>query len=162
MENKKIKNINDLKKIVEKLKQENKKIVTTNGVFDILHIGHIRYLKEAKKLGDILIVGINSDFSVKNIKEPQRPLNNQDDRAEAMASLEVIDFVVIFNEPDPIYLLGVIKPDIHVKGGDYKIDKIIEKDTVETNNGKVVLIPEVKGYSTTKFINDILNIYRNQ
>ena len=79
-----------------------------------------------------------------------------------MASLEVIDFVVIFNEPDPIYLLGVIKPDIHVKGGDYKIDKIIEKDTVETNNGKVVLIPEVKGYSTTKFINDILNIYRNQ
>tara|TARA_Y100000031_G_scaffold143617_1_gene174212 strand:+ start:112 stop:594 length:483 start_codon:yes stop_codon:yes gene_type:complete len=158
----KIKTINELKEIVENLKKQNKKIVTTNGVFDILHIGHIRYLKEAKKLGDVLIVGINSDFSVKNIKEPQRPLNNQDDRAEAMASLEVIDFVVIFNEPDPIYLLGVIKPDIHVKGGDYKIDKIIEKDTVETNNGKVVLIPEVKGYSTTKFINDILNIYRNQ
>ncbi|MAE43365.1 D-glycero-beta-D-manno-heptose 1-phosphate adenylyltransferase [Candidatus Woesearchaeota archaeon] len=162
MENKKIKNINDLKKIVEKLKQENKKIVTTNGVFDILHIGHIRYLKEAKKLGDILIVGINSDFSVKNIKEPQRPLNNQDDRAEAMASLEVVDFVVIFNEPNPITFLQVMKPSIHVKGGDYKIDKIIEKDTVEKNNGKIILIPEIKGYSTTKFINNILDIYRNQ
>ncbi|MAH33638.1 D-glycero-beta-D-manno-heptose 1-phosphate adenylyltransferase [archaeon] len=162
MSQQKIKTINELKDISEKLRNQNKKVITTNGVFDILHIGHIRYLKEAKKLGDVLIVGINSDFSVKNIKEPQRPLNNQDDRAEAIASLEVVNFVVIFNEPNPIYLLGVIKPSIHVKGGDYNLSEIVEKDTVESNNGKVVLIPEVKGYSTTNFIKKILDIYKNQ
>ena len=157
----KIKTINELKNIVEELKKQNKKIVTTNGVFDILHIGHIRYLKEAKKFGDILIVGINSDLSVKNIKEPQRPINNQDDRAEAMAALEVVDFVVIFDEPDPVYLLRVIKPDIHVKGGDYKIDQIIEKNVVEENNGKIKLVPEVEGYSTTNFIKKIIELYKN-
>ncbi|HJN57061.1 MAG: adenylyltransferase/cytidyltransferase family protein [Candidatus Woesearchaeota archaeon] len=162
MSQQKIKTINELKDISEKLRNQNKKVITTNGVFDILHIGHIRYLKEAKKLGDVLIVGINSDFSVKNIKEPQRPLNNQDDRAEAIASLEVVNFVVIFNEPNPIYLLGVIKPSIHVKGRDYNLSEIVEKDTVESNNGKVVLIPEVKGYSTTNFIKKILDIYKNQ
>jgi len=157
----KIKTINELKDKVENLKKQDKKIVTTNGVFDILHIGHIRYLKEAKKLGDFLIVGINSDFSVKNIKEPQRPINNQDDRAEAMAALEVVDFVVIFDEPDPVNFLRAIKPNIHVKGGDYKMDQIIEKDVVEENNGKIKLVPEVKGYSTTDLINKIIEAYKN-
>ena len=156
---KKIMNIKELKEIVEKLKKENKKIVTTNGVFDILHIGHMRYLQEAKKLGDILIAAVNSDSSTKKIKGPKRPLNNENDRAEALAALECVDYVIIFNEENPMKILGIIKPNIHVKGGDYDINRIIEKDIVEKNNGKVVLIPKVKGYSTTDFINRIIKVY---
>lgn len=161
MENKKIKNINKLKSIVEELKKQNKEIVTTNGVFDILHIGHIRYLQETKKLGDVLIVAVNSDNSVKKIKDPKRPLNNENDRAEALAALECVDYVTIFSEENPIIVLDQIKPDIHVKGGDYEIDKIIEKDTVEKNNGKIVLIPEIKGYSTTELIRKIVELYKD-
>ena len=157
----KIKSIDKLREIVEKLKKQNKIIVTTNGVFDILHIGHIRYLQEAKKLGDILIVAINSDVSTKKIKGPKRPLNNENDRAEALAALQCVDFVAIFNEENPIKFLEVIKPNVHVKGGDYKIDEIIEKNTVEKNGGEVKLIPEVKGYSTTKFIKRIVRLYKD-
>lgn len=162
MENKKIKTIVELKKIVEQLKTQNKKVVTTNGVFDILHIGHIRYLQEAKKLGDILIVAINSDSSTKQIKGPKRPLNNENDRAEALAALECVNYVTIFNEEDPIKILEEIKPNIHVKGGDYDMSQIIEKDAVEKNNGKVILIPEVKGYSTTDLINKIIEDYKGK
>ncbi len=151
-----------LKKTVKKLKKENKKIVTTNGVFDILHIGHIRYLQEAKKLGGILIVGVNSDASVKKIKGPKRPLNNENDRAEALAALECVDYALIFSEDSPIKILEMIKPNIHVKGGDYDLSRIIEKDCVEKNNGKIVLIPKVEGYSTTGFIKRILNSYKNK
>lgn len=156
----KIKTINELKDVSEKLRNEGKIVITTNGVFDILHIGHIRYLQEAKKLGDILIVAINSDSSVKKIKDPKRPLNNENDRAEALAALECIDYVAIFNEDDPIIVLKAIKPNIHVKGGDYDMSKIIEKDTVEENDGKVILIPEIKGYSTTDLINKIVTLYK--
>src|SRR3989338_863897 len=106
---KKIINIKELKYIVEKLKKESKKIVTTNGVFDILHIGHIRYLQEAKKLGDILIVGVNSDSSTKKIKGPRRPLNNENDRAEALAALQCVDYLTIFSEENPIKFLEIIK-----------------------------------------------------
>ncbi len=155
----KIKNLNELKKIVAELKAKGKKIVTTNGVFDILHIGHIRYLQEAKKLGDILIVAVNSDSSVKKIKGPKRPLNNEKDRAEALAALECVDYVAIFNEENPIKILGIIKPNIHAKGGDYDISQIIEKVAVEKNNGKVVLVPKVKGYSTTDFIKKIADLH---
>ena len=158
----KIKTIGELKDISEKLRNQNKKVITTNGVFDILHIGHIRYLKEAKKLGDVLIVGINSDSSVKRIKGPERPLNNEKDRAEALAALKCVDFVTIFNEETPIKILEQIKPNIHVKGGDYNINQIIEKDIVEKNNGKIVLIPEVKGYSTTDLINKIIGAYKGK
>ena len=121
----KIINIEELKKIVNELKNQNKIIVTTNGIFDILHIGHIRYLKKAKKLGDVLIIAINSDSSTKQIKGTKRPLNNENDRMEALAALECVDYVIIFNEENPIKILEEIKPNIHVKGGDYKIDKII-------------------------------------
>ena len=158
----KIKRLEELKIIVKDFKKKNRIIVTTNGVFDILHIGHIRYLQEAKKLGDMLIVAVNSDTSVKKIKGPKRPLNNENDRAEALAALQCVDFVAIFNEENPIKFLEKIKPDVHVKGGDYKIDKIIEKDTVEKNGGKVKLIPEVKGYSTTKFMDKIFKIHQKQ
>jgi len=157
---KKILDLEELKKTVENMKKQNKKIVTTNGVFDILHIGHIRYLQEAKKLGDILIVAVNSDSSVKRIKGPKRPLNNENDRLEALAALECVDYATIFDEENPISIIGIIKPNIHVKGGDYDISQIIEKDAVEKNNGKVVLIPKVKGYSTTDFINNIVNVYK--
>ena len=157
----KIKNIQELKGIVIELRAKGKKIVTTNGVFDILHIGHIRYLKEAKKLGDILIAAINSDSSTKKLKGPKRPLNNENDRAEALAALECVDYVTVFNEENPIKILGIIKPNIHAKGGDYKINQIIEKDIVENNNGKIVLIPKVEGYSTTDFIKNIIDLYGN-
>jgi len=157
----KIITINELKNIAENLRKENKKIVTTNGVFDILHIGHIRYLKEAKKFGQALIVGINSDASVKRIKDPRRPLNSENDRAEALASLECVDYVIIFNEENPIKFLEEIKPNIHVKGGDYKIEKVLEKEAVEKNNGKIVLIPEIEGYSTSKIIKKIIDLYKD-
>jgi|TARA_Y100000031_G_scaffold151676_1_gene193396 rfaE bifunctional protein nucleotidyltransferase chain/domain len=156
----KIKTIEELKGIVEKLKEENKKIVTTNGVFDILHIGHIRYLQEAKKLGEVLIVGINSNNSVKRIKDPKRPLNNENDRAESVAALECVNYVTIFQEENPIEILEIIKPNVHVKGGDYKIERIIEKKVVEKNKGKIVLIPEIEGYSTTELINKIAELYK--
>ena len=162
MTNEKIKTISELKHISEELRNQNKKIVTTNGVFDILHIGHIRYLQEAKKLGDILIVAVNSDFSTKRIKGPKRPLNNEKDRVEALAALECVDYVAIFNEENPIKILEQIKPNIHVKGGDYDINQIIEKDTVEENKGKVVLIPKVKDYSTSNLINKIIKAYANR
>src|SRR3989344_1680230 len=136
----KIKTIKELKEIIGELKKQNKKIVTTNGVFDILHIGHIRYLQKAKKLGDVLIVAINSDSSVRKIKGPKRPLNNENDRAEMLASLQCIDFVAIFDEENPIKFLEEIKPDVHAKGGDYKISQIIEKDTVEKNNGRGIFL----------------------
>src|SRR3989344_343118 len=157
----KIKTNEELKRIVEALKKQNKKIVTTNGVFDILHIGHIRYLQEAKKLGNILIVAINSDSSTKKLKDPKRPLNNENDRAEALAALECVDYVTVFSEENPIKILGIIKPNIHAKGGDYDISQIIEKDAVEKNNGKVVLISKVGGYSTTDFINRIIKVYNS-
>lgn len=161
MSKQKIKTIKELIIIVEKLKNQNKKIITTNGVFDILHIGHIRYLQEAKKLGDVLIVAVNSDSSVKKIKGPGRPLNNENGRAEALAALECVDYVMIFSEENPIKILNIIKPNVHVKGGDYKIEKIIEKDAVEENNGKIILIPKIKGYSTTSLIGKIIEQYKD-
>src|SRR3989344_9419074 len=156
MAKEKRKTASELKKIAEKLRKRGKKIVTTNGIFDILHIGHIRYLQEAKKLGNILIVAVNSDSSTKNIKGPRRPLNNENDRAEALAALECIDYVALFNEDNPKNILEAIKPDVHVKGGDYKIEDIVEKETVEKNNGRIVLIKKVDGYSTSELIRKII------
>ena len=160
MSKQKIKTLEELKKIIEALKKQNKIIVTTNGVFDILHLGHIKYLQEAKKLGDILIIAINSDSSTKQLKGPERPINNQEVRAETLAALEFIDYIVIFNETNPTKILSEIKPNIHVKGGDYKLNQIVEKNIVEKNNGKIVLIPETKGYSTTDIISKILKGYK--
>ena len=156
----KIKSLDNLKNSVQELKKKNKVIVTTNGIFDILHIGHIRYLKQAKKLGDVLIVALNSDSSTKKIKGPKRPLNNEKDRAESLVALECVDYVAIFNEENPIKFLQKIKPDIHVKGSDYRMDQIIEKSIVEENKGKIILIPEVKGYSTTDLIKRIVSLYK--
>ena len=138
--------------ILKDAKNHGNIIVTTNGIFDILHIGHIRYLQEARKLGDILVVAVNSDASTKRLKGSSRPINNENDRAEVLAALECIDFVTIFSEDNPIKILFVLKPNIHVKGGDYDISRIVEKDAVEKHGGKIILIPMVKGYSTTSII----------
>lgn len=155
---KKIKNIFQLKKIVNTLKSQNKKIIFTNGCFDILHIGHIRYLKAAKKLGDILIVGLNSDKSVKKIKGKKRPIFSQNIRKEMLSSLEFVDYIIIFDELTPIKLIKEIKPTLQVKGGDYDIDKIPEKSAVEEGGGKVVIVPYIKGYSTSEIIKKISDL----
>ncbi|MBI2101425.1 D-glycero-beta-D-manno-heptose 1-phosphate adenylyltransferase [Candidatus Woesearchaeota archaeon] len=152
----KIKTISQLAHISLKLKRQNKKIVTTNGVFDILHLGHVKCLEAAKRLGDVLIVGVNTDASVKKIKGDKRPVNGEKSRIGVLAGLESVDYVFLFGEKDPRKWLGKIKPNVHAKAGDYKLNEIIEKDVVEKNGGKVALIPVLKGHSTTSLINKIL------
>lgn len=161
MTTEKIKSIKELAKIIRGLKK-NKKIITTNGIFDIMHIGHLRYLQKSKSMGDILVVGINSDSSTKNLKGEKRPINNENERAEILSGLSCIDYVTIFNEKTPEKFLAQIKPNIHVKGGDYSLNQIAEKRVVEENGGKVVLLPLVEGYSTTNLINKIIKIYKEQ
>lgn len=134
------------------LKSAKKKIVSTNGCFDLLHVGHIRYLQEAKKLGDILWVGVNSDRSVKAIKGPDRPLNSQLDRAEVLAALDCVDYVTVFDEDTPVEFLKLLKPNLHVKGGDYNGVEIPEKKVVESHGGEVKFLKFVEGYSTTKIL----------
>ena len=155
----KIKTLNELIKIVIKLKSQNKKIVTTNGVFDILHLGHVKYLEEAKKLGDVLIVGVNSDSSVKIIKGDKRPINEESSRMSVISALESVDYVFLFNERDPRESLSKIKPDIHVKAGDYKPSRIIEKGVIEKNGGKIVIAKMENDFSTTSIIGKILKVY---
>ena len=161
MQTRKIKTISELQRIVEKLKKQSKKIVTTNGIFDILHVGHVRYLQEAKKWGDVLIVAVNSDSSTRKIKGPERPLNKENDRAEVLAALECVDFVTIFNEETPIEILGVIKPNTHIKGGDYEPGQLVEADVVRRNGGEVHIVDKVEGYSTTGFVHRIMDKYKN-
>jgi len=157
--NKKIVSLKKIVSIVANLKRNNKKIVTTNGVFDILHLGHVKYLENAKKLGDVLIVGVNTDSSVKQLKGINRPINGQESRIGVLASLESIDYVFLFNEGDPREWLSKIKPSIHVKAGDYKINQIIEKQIVEENGGKIVIVKMLEGHSTTGLINKIVKTY---
>ncbi len=142
----------ELKEIAARLKSEGKTIVFTNGCFDLLHIGHIRYLKEAKKLGDILIVGLNSDASVRRLK-PQRPITEESQRAEVLASLEMVDFVTLFSEDTPYELIKSIIPDVLVKGGDWKKEDIVGSDIVAETRS----LPFVAGVSTSGIINKILS-----
>ncbi len=136
----------------------NQKVVTTNGCFDILHYGHISYLWRARELGDVLICCLNSDSSVKSLKGEKRPIFPEYVRARQLAALECVDYVITFNDLTPQYILDVIKPSIHVKGGDYDLNKLPEKDVVEKNGGKIVLIPFIQGFSTTELINKIKKI----
>ncbi len=149
----------ELSSIVNTLKQEGKRIVFTNGCFDIIHVGHVRYLKEARELGDVLVVGLNSDISVRTIKGDNRPIVPQEERAEVLSSLKYVDYVVIFGEPDPYNTIAAIKPDVLVKGGDWGIDKIIGRDIVESYGGKVCTIPFIEGASSSGIIEDILTKY---
>ena len=148
---KKILDRKDLKKISARLRAEGKKIVFTNGCFDILHVGHIRYLKQARRLGDVLIVGLNSDKSVSAIK-PGRPLNSEKNRAEVLAALTVVDYVVIFSEKTPYNLIKALKPDTLVKGGDWKKEDIVGSDIAKDTYS----LPFVKGVSTTGTIEKII------
>jgi rfaE bifunctional protein nucleotidyltransferase chain/domain len=149
----------ELKKEIEKLKGAGKKIIFTNGCFDILHTGHTRYLREARKLGDILVVGINSDTSVRAIKGPQRPIVPQAERADIMASLESVDFVTLFDETTPLELIECLKPHTIVKGGDWTGENIVGGEAVRKWGGTVAVIPEIKGASTTNIIEKILLVY---
>ncbi len=145
----KIKNITQLKKIIVRLKNQGKKIVFTNGCFDILHFGHAKYLKEAKRKGDILIVGVNSDSSVRKIKGNRRPIINEAYRAGLIAALESVDFVVIFKEETPFRVIKTLKPDILVKGADWAQRDIVGRDFILKGGGKVYTVKLVKGLSTT-------------
>lgn len=149
----------DLSAVLSNLK--GKKIVFTNGVFDILHIGHLRYLQEARSLGDVLIVGLNSDRSVKKIKGKARPIIPEKERAEILSSLEPVDYVIIFNETTPNKLIQKIKPHIHVKGGDYLDKPLAEEETVKRLGGKIVFVKKTKGKSTSNIIKKILKVYAN-
>lgn len=142
---------------VTPLRKSGKRLVTTNGCFDILHAGHVSYLQEAAKLGDLLVVGINADSTVSQLKGPQRPLQKEMDRTYLIASLKMIDCAFIFREKDPCVFLDVLKPDIHVKGGDYNPEKLPEKDVVERNGGKIIILPFLDGYSTSRIVNKILS-----
>lgn len=142
----------DLEEQISHYKKQNKKIVFTNGCFDLLHIGHVTYLEEAKKQGDILIVGINSDASVKQLKGPTRPIQNETDRSEILAALKAVDHTVIFTEETPLNLIKRVRPDVLVKGGDWKIDQIVGSDFVMSYGGQVKSLNFVAGKSTTSII----------
>lgn len=150
-ENKVIEGYGSLAALVNRLKSKEKKIVFTNGCFDIIHKGHIRYLQEAKKYGDILIVGLNSDASVKRLKGKDRPIKDQDERALIMSSLEFVDYVVVFDEDTPAVILEKISPDVLIKGGDYKIEEIVGREFAKETR----VISFIDGYSTTSTINKI-------
>ena len=145
----------DITKLVADLKSQGKTIVTTNGCFDILHVGHVRYLQATKAFADVMIVCLNSDVSVKKIKGPDRPINNENDRAEILCALECVDYVVLFDESSPVDLLCEIKPDVYTKGADYTIETLPEAKPVMQNGGRVEFISFVEGKSTTNVIKKI-------
>lgn len=153
----KIKNRQELSSHLEELRRSKKKIVFTNGCFDILHPGHVDYLSQARDLGDFLILGLNTDNSVKRLnKAPNRPINNEQTRAMVLAGLSSIDAIVLFDEETPYELIKLIKPDVLVKGDDYMVEKIVGYDVVKAQGGEVVTVPFLEGYSTTKLIQKIL------
>lgn len=148
-----------LGEVVANLKKQGKKIVTKNGAFDLLHVGHVRMLEASKALGDILIVGVNSDSSIKQYKSDIRPIISENDRAEMVAALACVDFVTIYNEPDPRNFLEIVKPDIHTGPGDFKVEAMLEASTVEENGGTVVIVPRTPHESTTSIIERIAKAY---
>lgn len=151
--------LSEIKAIRLKLKVSNKKVVFTNGVFDLIHSGHVDYLSKAKKLGDVLIVGLNSDESVKSIKGDKRPILKQEERAFILSNLKPVDYVVFFNEDTPEKLISEIIPDVLVKGADWAVDKIVGKEIVEKNGGMVMNIEFVNEQSTSKIIDLIVQRY---
>jgi rfaE bifunctional protein nucleotidyltransferase chain/domain len=140
---------------VEDLRRTGKTIVFTNGVFDLLHPGHIRYLEDARRQGDALIVGVNSDRSVRTIKGPDRPITPEHERAEVLAALACVHAVVLFDEPDPLHLIQHVQPDVLVKGADWAADRIIGREVVEARGGRTVRIPLAEGYSSSAIIEKI-------
>lgn len=147
-----VRNFDNIESTLAQVRAEGKKIVFTNGCFDLLHVGHVRYLQEAQRLGDVLVVGVNSDASVKRLKGPTRPVQIEADRAEILAALNAVDYTVIFTEDTPENLIHKVRPDILVKGGDWKIDSIVGAPFVMSYGGKVMSLQFVDGKSTTKLI----------
>lgn len=148
----------NIREIVKSLQSKGKTVVTTNGCFDILHVGHIRYLTKTKSFADCLVVLLNSDKSVKMIKGENRPVNNEEERAEILSALACVDYVVLFDENSPEELLDEIKPDIHTKGADYSVETLPEADVILKNGGKIEFIDFVEGKSTTNAINAMKNL----
>lgn len=148
-------NQKDLDALLDGLKSQNKTVVTTNGCFDILHVGHVRYLQKTKSYADVLIVALNSDKSVKSIKGPDRPINNENDRAEILNALSCVDYVVLFDEDSPMKLLAKLKPDVHTKGADYTVETLPEAKVIMDNGGRIEFISFVEGKSTTSIIEKI-------
>ncbi len=146
---------NELEDILNQIRDKRLTIVFTNGCFDILHKGHIRYLADASELADVFIVGLNTDSSVKRIKGPNRPMQDQESRAISLSALVFVDYVVLFGEDTPLELLRIIKPNVLVKGGDYQVEAIVGYDLVNSYGGQVISLPLVKGYSTTSIIKKI-------
>ena len=158
----KIKEREELLRIIKDLKRKGKRIVFTNGCFDLLHIGHIRYLEEAKTLGDVLIIGVNSDSSVRKLKGPDRPILPEEERAEILSSLECVDYITTFDELDPINLITSLQPDVLVKGGDWTKEQTVGRNVVERTGGEVVILPFVQGASTTNLIETIIKRYEKR
>lgn len=154
---KKIKNLSEITKEIKALKAEGKRIVFTNGCFDLLHPGHLRYLYAARQMGDYLVVAVNTDRSVKAIKGENRPIQSQDERTELLAALSFVDAVVLFDEDNPLKLIQQLLPDVLVKGGDWTENTIIGADVVQKAGGVVKSLPFVAGYSTTAMIGKIRN-----
>jgi D-beta-D-heptose 7-phosphate kinase/D-beta-D-heptose 1-phosphate adenosyltransferase len=143
--------------LVAELRSDGKTVVFTNGCFDIIHAGHIEYLQQAKSLGDILIIGLNSDDSVRRLKGPARPINKAEDRITVLSALEMVDFVVVFEQDTPLTLISLIIPDFLVKGGDWKTDKIVGSELVLASGGVVKSLPFKKGYSTSEILEKLKN-----
>jgi len=150
---------NALQDKLEELRKKGKKIAFTNGCFDILHVGHVRYLREAKKTADVLVLALNSDSSVRSLKGKERPLVPEKERAEIIAALEFIDFVTIFPESTPLELINYLKPDILIKGGDWAEEAVVGREEIKDWGGRVTIIPEVEGKSTTNIVEKIKNLY---
>ena len=153
----KIFNIKDLSKIINEWRLNGDKIVFTNGCFDLIHLGHLEILARSADLGDKLIVGINSDMSIKKIKGNSRPIIEEDSRAKQLAAIEFIDAVILFNEDTPYDLINILKPDVLTKGGDYKKNDIVGNELINKEQGEVVIIPLTQGYSTTSILEKIKN-----
>ena len=143
----------ELRVLVDTRRKRGERVVTTNGVFDLLHVGHVRYLKQARALGDLLIVGVNSDACTRQMKGPTRPLVSEDERMEVLAALACVDYVTLFDEPTPLAWLQTVLPDIHAKGGDYDVETMPETALVRAAGGQVVTLPFVPGRSTTNLTN---------
>ena len=158
----KIKSKKELLRIIKDLKAKGKRIVFTNGCFDLLHIGHVRYLEKARALGDVLVVGVNSDSSVRKLKGPKRPILPEEERAGILSGLGCVDYITIFREIDPLKLITSLRPDLLVKGGDWTKEQTVGKEVVERLGGEVVIIPFIKGASTSNLIETILRKYEKR